>query len=161
MNARYSREIERLYLQMYRKLFEYARSSLPSDALAEEAVQDTFQIACVKSEALCASENPQGWLFLTLKNVISNTLRRQHSAKRILLTYAASVSEDISVSKDGVGLELLYEDIADLEEFQLLKEMAIDGMSHLEMAEKRGISIVACRKRMQRAKEILRKKIHL
>lgn len=161
MQARYSREIERLYLQMYDMLFEYARSSLSNDSLAEEAVQDTFQIACQKSEALCTSPNPEGWLFNTLKNVISNTARHQNIAKRILTDYFASNVKDISVANDNVGLELLYDDIADLEEFKLLKEMAIDGMSYLEMAEKRGINIAACRKRMQRAKKLLRKKIHL
>lgn len=41
--------IEKLYLQMYTRLFAYARSSLPNDALAEEAVQETFVIACQKS----------------------------------------------------------------------------------------------------------------
>ena len=46
MKARYSKEIDRLYLQMYPMLFEYARSSLSNDALAEEAVQDAFTIAC-------------------------------------------------------------------------------------------------------------------
>ena len=72
MKARYSKEIDRLYLQMYSMLFEYARSSLSSDALAEEAVQDTFIIACQKPEALCESPNPEGWLVNTLKNVLSN-----------------------------------------------------------------------------------------
>ena len=49
--------------------------------------------------------------------------------------------------------------MSDLEEFQLLKEMAVDGKSHLEMAQARGISVNACKKRVQRAKEVLQKKI--
>ena len=44
MNPRYSKKTDRLYLQMYPMLFEYARSSLSSDALAEEAVQDSFMM---------------------------------------------------------------------------------------------------------------------
>ena len=161
MNARYSKEIDRLYLQMYPMLFEYARSSLANDALAEEAVQDAFIIACQKPEDLCNSPNPEGWLVKTLKNVISNTIRSQNIARRILLDYFASNAKDISISDDHVGLEILYDDVADSEEFKLLKEMALDGKSYLEMAEARGISVVTCRKRMQRAKEVLRKKIAL
>ena len=161
MKARYSREIDRLYLQMYPKLFEYARSSLSNDAQAEEAVQDTFIIACQKPEALCNSPNPEGWLFNTLKNVISNTIRSQNIARRILLDYFASNAKDISISDDHVGLEILYDDVADSEEFKLLKEMALDGKSYLEMAQAREISVATCRKRMQRAKEALRKKIEL
>ena len=121
MKARYSKEIDRLYLQMYPKLFEYARCSLSNDAQAEEAVQDTFIIACQKPEALCDCPSPEGWLFNTLKNVISNTIRSQNIARRILLDYFASNAKDISISDDRVGLEILYDDVADSEEFKLLK----------------------------------------
>ena len=161
MKARYSKEIDRLYLQMYPMLFEYARSSLSNDALAEEAVQDTFIIACQKPEALCGSPNPEGWLVKTLKYVLSNTIRSQNTARRILLDYSASNASDVSVSSDRVGLEILYDDVADLKEFKLVKEMALDGRSYLEMAEERGISVSTCRKRVERAKKILRKKIQL
>ena len=159
MKAWYRKEIDRLYLQMYSMLFEYARSSLSNDALAEEAVQDTFMIACQKPEALCGSPNPEGWLFNTLKYVISNTFRRQNIAKRIFLDYFSSNVKDISVSSDRVGLEILYDDIADLEEFKLLKEMALEGRSYLEMAKDRGITVSTCRKRVERARKVLQKKI--
>lgn len=159
MEQRYSKEIERLYLKMYPMLFEYARSSLANDALAEEAVQDTFIIACQKAEDLCSSKRPEGWLVNTLKNVLSNTIRMQNTAKRILTQYFAANAKDISITTDKLDFELLYDDIADLEEFKLLKEMALDGRSYLEMAANRGISVATCRKRVQRAKETLRKKI--
>lgn len=159
MNPRYSKEIDRLYLKLYEMLFEYARSSLASDALAEEAVQDTFAIACQKPEKLCESTNPEGWLVVTLKNVLSNIKRKQNIARRILLEYFAANVDDISVSDDRMGVELLYDDIADLEEFKLLKEMALDGLSYLEMAQNRGITVGTCRKRVERAKKVLQKKI--
>ena len=161
MKARYSIEIDRLYLQMYPMLFEYARSSLANDALAEETVQDTFAIACQKPEALCESTNPEGWLVNTLKNVLSNTIRSQNIARRILLDYFATNIHDISASSDRVELEILYDDIADLEEFKLLKEIALDGKSYLEMAQARGITVGTCRKRVERAKKVLQKRIQL
>lgn len=91
--------IDKLYLQMYARLFEYARSSLANDALAEEAVQDTFAIACQRPEALLNSPNPPGWLVITLKNVISNTLRRQQTAQRVLSGYCADHGLDMSPPK--------------------------------------------------------------
>ena len=39
--------IAQLYREMYRKLVVYAENAL-NDSLAEEAVQDTFRIACSK-----------------------------------------------------------------------------------------------------------------
>ena len=44
-----------------------------------------------------------------------------------------------------------------LEKFQLLKEMSIEGKSHLEMAQKHDISVAACKKRVQQAKEFLKR----
>lgn len=161
MKARYKLEIERLYLQLYPLLFEYARSSLSSDSLAEEAVQDTFRIVCQKPEAMINSPNPEGWIMNTLKNVLKNTIRNQNISRRILLDYFASNINDITVTNDRVGLEILYEDVADLEEFKMVKAMALEGKSYLEMSQELGISMAACRKRMQRARETLRKKIKL
>ena len=160
MNERYRKEIENLYLEMYCLLFEYARGTLSNDSLAEEAVQDTFRIACQKPEALCDSPNPKGWLVKTLKYVISNTLRNRAAASRILQDYFSSQLNEISASDDLEKIEILYGDISKSDEFLLLKEMSLDGMSHLEMARKRGIRVEACRKRIQRAKEFLRKKFH-
>jgi len=161
MKARYKLEIERLYLQLYPLLFEYARSSLSSDSLAEEAVQDTFRIVCQKPEAMINSPNPEGWIMNTLKNVLKNTIRNQNISRRILLDYFASNINDITVTNDRVELEILYEDVADLEEFKMVKAMALEGKSYLEMSQDLGISMAACRKRMQRARETLRKKIKL
>lgn len=159
MNAQYGKIIEDLYRQMYGLLFEYARSSLSNDSLAEEAVQDTFFIACQKPEAICSSPNPKGWLVNTLKYVISNTVRNRATANRVLKDYLTFQLSEISASDDLEGLETLYGDIAESDAFKLLKEMTVDGLSHLEMARRRGISVDACRKRVQRAKEYLRKKL--
>ena len=71
-----------------------------------------------------------------------------------------SQADDLTISEDGVKLEILYGSIADMDEFKLIKEMAVDGRSQLEMAQARQISLDACKKRVQRAKEKLRKKIH-
>lgn len=159
MNTEENKAIEQLYLEMYAMLMAYARSALGEEALAEEAVQETFQIACQKPAQLLDSPNPRGWLVNTLKFTIRNMTRSRDSARLILSRYLAARSESIAFSEDKVSLEILYENVADLEEFKLLKELAIDGRSHLEMAKDRGISVNACKKRVQRAKEILKKKL--
>lgn len=159
MNAEQRQQIGELYLAMFDKLMAYARSSLDSETLAEEAVQETFRIACQKPEALCTSPNPQGWLVLTLKNTIRNMKSNRATAKRIVQRYLMTQVNEISFSEDRIQLNILYEDVADMEEFKLLSEMAIEGRSCEEMANARGITINACKKRVQRAKEKLQKKI--
>lgn len=159
MNAVQSKQIESLYLEMFDKLFIYARSSLDNDALAEEAVQETFRIACQRPEKLCGSENPQGWLVLALKNTIRNMRSTRATAKRIIEKYLMVQLKEDALSEDKLSLEILYGSVADTEEFKLLSELAIEGRSHKEMAASRGISINACKKRVQRAKETLQEKI--
>jgi RNA polymerase sigma-70 factor (ECF subfamily) len=87
--------------------------------------------------------------------------RSRLTADRILKEYCTLQISRIKESNDSVGIELLYEDVAHMEEFRLLREMAVDGKSHLEMAQSRGISVEACRKRVQRAKETLRNKLQI
>lgn len=161
MNAEQKQRIEALYLEMFDKLMAYARCSLDSEALAEEAVQETFRIACQKPEALCSSNNPQGWLVMTLKNTIRNMRSSRATAKRIVERYLTTQIKEISFTEDKIQLNVLYENVADTEEFKLLSEMAIEGKSHEEMAKARGITVSACKKRVQRAKEKLQRKINV
>lgn len=161
MNTEQKRMIEELYQEMYDKLMVYARVNLDSESLAEEAVQETFHIACQKPEGLCSSTNPQGWLVNTLKNTIRNMKRSRATAKRIVETYMMTQLRDFSITEDSINLNVLYENVADTEEFKLLSEMAIEGRSHEEMAQSRGITVSACKKRVQRAKETLQSKMKI
>ena len=159
MDATHSKMIEELYLEMFDKLKAYARSVLESDALAEEAVQETFRIACQKPESVYNCPNPQGWIFIALKNTIRNIQSNRATAKRILEMYLLVEAGQTAFSDDRLSIEVTYENVADTEEFQLLKELAIEGKSHEEMAKARGITVSACKKRVQRAKEKLQQKL--
>lgn len=161
MTAEQCRRIEELYVEMFDMLLIYASASLEEPALAEEAVQETFQVACQKPMQLLSSENPKGWLVNTLKYTICNMKRRRDSARQLLAKYLISQTKDIAISEDNLRLDLMYENIAETDEFQILRQMAIEGKSHLEMATERGISISACKKRVQRAKEKLKEKIKI
>lgn len=98
MNLKQKKYIESLYLEMYDRLMIYAHVNLDSDSLAEEAVQETFRIACQKPESLCSSPNPQGWLVNTLKNTIRNMKQTRITAKRILDTYMMVQLKELSVT---------------------------------------------------------------
>lgn len=153
--------IQELYYEMYDPMLSYACSNLPSEELAEETVQETFRIACQKPEQVCQSLNPQGWLVQTLKFVIRNMIVSQDTTIRLIERYTQNKGDDLVSTTDNLALRTLYGNIVDTEEFKLLVEMAIEGRSHLEMAQKRGISVDACKKRVQRAKEFLRQKIKI
>ena len=159
MNARQRLEIERLYFELFEQMRIYAVSALENEALAEEAVQETFRIACMKPEQLCDSPNPKGWLFNTLKYVIQNTRKIRNRAINLLAEYTAHREVSPSWSEDAIDPDVLYEDVLNSDEYQLLKAYSLEGQSLLELAQARGITLNACKKRMQRAKEMLKQKI--
>lgn len=161
MNAEQHAQIEALYREMYDKLVAYACCGLDNISLAEEAVQETFHLACQMPEKVCGSPNPQGWLVLTLRNTVRNIRSNQAGARKLLERYMLSQQKELFITDDGVRLNVLYENLADTEEFKLLSEMAVAGRSHEEMAAARGITVAACKKRVQRAKEVLQRKIKI
>ena len=158
MTSDQRKRIEEFYLEMYDRLFIYARIALDNESLAEEAIQETFRIVCMKPEDLLSSPNPKGWIVNTLKYTIQN-MKRSRDKANVLLTQYLAANSSVAFSEDRISLEVTYENVARSEEFRLIKEMAVDGRSHLEMAQSRGISVAACKKRVQRAKEFLRRKI--
>ncbi len=158
MTSDQHKRIEVFYLEMYDQLFLYAQNALKNESLAEEAIQETFRIVCTKHEDLLSSPNSKGWIINTLKYTMQNMRRNRDRTNALLNQYLATYTSD-AFSEDRIPLEVTYENVAHSEEFRLIKEMAVEGKSHLEMAQSRGISVAACKKRVQRAKEFLRRKI--
>ena len=58
LNQEEEKYIEQLYREMYTRLCFYAKNALGSRTLAEEAVQDTFRIACIKPDSCLLYTSP-------------------------------------------------------------------------------------------------------
>ena len=146
-----------LYLEMYDMLLIYAERALDNQhALAEEAVQDTFRICWMKMDEVVVSENPKGWLLETLKNVIRNIRRSQARYANLLLALNKTFPAADPAAEDEIGLDLAYGDLKDNPDYQLLKEFVLEHRSIKELAREREITVEACKKRIQRAKERLK-----
>lgn len=156
MDKEHKRRIGELYRQMYPVMLAYAGTVL-NPALAEEAVQDTFLVACRRADALFSSPNPQGWLMNTLKNTIRSMQKERKEMTVMLGRYLLDRYGECCSAEEALPMSLLFGNMAGTEEFRLLYELVIVGKSHKELAEARGISLTACRKRVQRAKETLKK----
>lgn len=145
-----------LYLEMYDMLLVYATQALDRHhALAEEAVQDTFRICWIKFDYVIALDNQKGWLLGTLKNVILNIRRSQARSINLLLRLQSNSGS--MTAPDELDFETEHQDLADDPDYQLLKELALDQRTITEIAQKQGITVIACKKRIQRAKERLKK----
>ena len=109
MTEQQNKTIEQLYLSLYVKMMIYANATLRDEALAEEAVQESFRIACMRPEVLCESPNPRGWLLNTLKNVMKNTVKTRERAERML---GAITDAENATASDTVKVETTYANVS-------------------------------------------------
>ena len=141
--------LEQLYKEMYVVLLSYANASMENEALADEAVQDTFRIAWAKSAELSACADPRGWLMLTLKNVIRN-IRRELAVLNQMFISIEPLENEIG---QGVQTDLLTR-----EDYELLTRIVLQKYTITAAAKELGISIESCKKRLREIKQKLRKK---
>lgn len=151
--------IEELYIDMYPKLLRYATNALGDPHLAEEAVQDTFRIACAKPQQLMESQNRRGWLTNTLKYVICNTRKSQAKFNNLFMIITAAEQIPSEISEDNVELAMYCTKVLGKEDFELIKHVVIEKRTMAEAAKEFGISVEACKKRVQRAKKKLKNAI--
>ena len=152
-------QITTLYREMYGRMVAYASSVLGERNLAEEAVQDTFCIFCLKAEDILGHENLQGWLMRTLQNVMRNMQRHRAVMNRLIMRSLQAEQLEELLVYDQEDVDLLYGDLAAQADFQLLKRVVLDGCTMLEAAEEYGITVEACKKRIQRIRAHLKKKL--
>ena len=149
--------VEQLYKEMYPALHTYALRILKDHALAEEAIQDAFCIACAKREQVLSNPKPRGWIMMTLKHVMQNMLRTQRKLQHLLFLTAGE--EQPMEGPELLDVDVLFGNVSDSEDFRLLKRIALEQCTMAELAQDLGISAEACKKRVQRARKRLQKKL--
>lgn len=157
LNEEQKEWLEQLYREMYGQLMAYARSTLRENGLAEEAVQDTFRIACMKINDITSSASPQGWLMLALRNVVRNMLRTRARLSKLVISFRALDETFLIEQTESIDTDALYSDVLGAEDYNLLKRIVLDHYTMREAAEEFGLSVEVCKKRVQRAKAKLRK----
>ena len=154
-NEQHDRSLE-LHSEMHNSLYIYAKAALGNNALAEEAVQETFRIACGSPNKLLTSSNPNGWLMETLKYVIRN-IRRNRARLSNLMTAAIPLEAVASEpSRQNMEFNAMCEEYVGEEDYRLLRMVTLDKYTMLEASQELGITVEACKKRVQRARKKLK-----
>ncbi|MBQ8830218.1 MAG: sigma-70 family RNA polymerase sigma factor [Oscillospiraceae bacterium] len=132
----------------------YAKCRLGDDELAEEAVQETFRVACERQEQVITSENPRGWMMETLKYTIRSIMRERVYLNKL---YTILRGEGTSDELTDENVDIMYSDIIKEEDFEMLKMIVLGNCTLKDTAEHFGITYGACRKRISRLKQRLQK----
>ena len=144
--------IDKMYREMFKRLWIYAKRQLEDDSLAEEAVQETFRIACEKGRQVLTSENPKGWIMKAMKYTIL-TMKRDRAQLHRLYIYFEVEDRETEMTEDHV--DLMYSDLVSEQDFKILKMIVLENSSVKDAAEHFGMSVNTCKKRLQRIKERL------
>ena len=155
METQQTEQLDQLYLEMYDWLTSYAKAALSDPSRAEEAVQETFRIACDKLPVLLTSDNRKGWLVNTLKGVLRNFYRQDLRGAQVLVPIQEPLSD---TQLEGLPTDLLYEDLAATKEYDLMMQLT-EAESIRELAKRLNIGEDCCKKRVQRARAYLKKRI--
>lgn len=140
-------------------LLEYAESSLHNYVLSEEAVQQTFEIACRKIDDFCNSPSPDGWLTKTLSFVIRNIESRQRSERRIIAPMDDYRPDLVAAPEVPLSLRVTYGSLVETSQFRLVYEAEVLGHTYKEIAKNLGINESTCKKRAERARNWLQRKM--
>lgn len=159
MTAEQTQLITERYLEKRRFLLEYAESSLHNYALSEEAVQQTFEIACRKIDDFCNCPNPDAWLTKTLSFVVRNIESRQRTERRVIAMTDEYRPDLVAAPEAPLPLRITYGSLVDTPQFRLLYDSEVLGHTLAEIAKDLGISESACKKRAERARTFLQKKL--
>ena len=152
------RALSRLYRDNFVPLLCYANSVLQDRDAAEDAVQETFQIACRRPESLFSSENPDGWLMNTLKNVLRNRKRFLHRLFRVFVPLPPDEEPELYTDPPG-ELDIVIRSLLTSEEYDLYRQVIVGGDTIPAAARQLGITAEACKKRVQRIRAKLRENL--
>lgn len=159
MRPEQSEFFERFYRDHFDELVIYANTFLHNSDHAKIATQDAFHTAVRKIDDFMDSPNPIGWMKKTVKNTVRNMIRARERQIKMVISLEELPVEPSSTDKYDIMPSVLDEcgRVLSKEEVYLLRRIAIDGVTYVEMSDELGISVWACRKRVQRMMDRLRK----
>jgi RNA polymerase sigma factor (sigma-70 family) len=143
---------DRLYRSNYSGLVKYAYRLTYEKNIAEEIVQDAFIEAYKRLDLLKQHENPIGWLYITVRNISKAYLREYRDIKQNLPLHEYDGSVVDSASQEQILRDLLSED-----EVKIMLKFYEEHCTISEIAHEYKISISACKMRLKRARDKLKK----
>jgi DNA-directed RNA polymerase specialized sigma24 family protein len=146
MNKEQSDFISILHAKYASSMVQLTYRRIGDTELSKELVQETFLIACYKPDAVCSHNNPAGWLFNALKKLTMREMKKAYHSEIPINFDFADEHEEPELSMDNY----IPSGLADKDR-ELIYWKVDEELSFEEIANLRGISVVACRKQVSRA----------
>lgn len=159
MTAEQDQFFTQIYKERRKSLLMYAENRLGNHAMAEDAVQQAFEIGWRKIDDFQNSPNPPGWILKAMKFVVNNMKSCQRTEHRVIAIMDDYCPDLVAAPADPLPLRVHFGELVDSPQFRIVYEMEIVGRTLAEIARDLGISEDACKKRAERARKHLQKKL--
>ena len=159
------KKIEEQYQHRYKELAGFIRKQLLQDIYhinEEDIIQEVFLSLLSGVNALRPIENVVGYIYGSIRNEISDVLRKKKTVSNYLNTYYEDdTDEDHYEGDDEELISMLNSEIAELPEEQqiVIKATLFEGLTFKELSEKTGISINTLLGRKRYAIKTLKEKL--
>jgi len=144
-----------IYDEMYRSLYLYAASMCQSSCDIEDVLQETFKETYVLIRKVRNSDNPEGFVMNILKNKLMKWQDRQKKDRKVL---------DAVCNEGFRKIDENYKEIWDFcknnlkkKDYLIIRCRYCKGFSIAEIAGMFGISEAACKMRIKRSLNKLKK----
>ena len=131
LNESYSAHFERLYKQIYRRLFIFARNFLMDETLADDIVQEVFLGLWNKGKDMRSDIPLERYLFISTRNLCVD----YHRKLNIVDKYQKHLIE----SERELKIRKLLGELPDMQR-QVLELSVMEGLKYKEVAERLNIA---------------------
>jgi len=142
------------------ELRHWALKHVPQSADTDDLLQEVFFKALLQKERFCSIQNARAWLF----RVTRNTLIDRHKLRRenIELPETLPVDEDIVDAVEGLTqcLPRVLSELSE-EDREVVTLCDLNRMPQQQYAKNKGITLVAAKSRIQRARRRLRQRLEI
>lgn len=124
----------------------------------EDLLQDVFFKAFLQQEQFCSLENARAWLFRVASNAwIDQQRLRKH---QVPVPDNLSQQEEVVMAVDELSgcIPRVLSELAQADREAII-QCDLNGMSQREYADMKGITLVAAKSRLQRARKRLKKQL--
>jgi RNA polymerase sigma-70 factor (ECF subfamily) len=149
-------DIAELFVQCERPLGKFLVQMVGDRTLAEDLLQDVFHDAVRGQQALAAAASPSAWLFGIARNHALSAVRRQRRFRRAVELLGRRRDSDAGeFEREFVAVRDLLERHLGPDDRALVLLRYLHGFDACELARMTGLSPVAVRQRLTRARRAL------
>ena len=153
--------LENIYTENIQNFTQFDNGFLHDKTSSNIAVQNSFYIACEKIESISTSPNPVGWMMNTVRFTSLNMLKARKKHMDLIISWddlqRCVIPCSVDEKEDSLVEQCKF--LLSKSDFYLLEQIVIQGVSYCDVSHRLGISIWACRKRVQRLLQKLQTKL--